>query len=47
MHDKKKSETHTTKDEYENFVYVHLEAAAAAECIPTKQSINLESHGRL
>ena len=29
------SETPTPNDEYENFVNVHLEAAA--ECIPTKQ----------
>ena len=29
------TETHTPNDEYENFVNVHLEAAA--ECIPTKQ----------
>ena len=30
-----KTETRTPNDEYENFVNVHLEAAA--ECIPTKQ----------
>ena len=30
-----KTETHTPNDEYEDFVNVHLEAAA--ECIPTKQ----------
>ena len=30
-----KTETHTPNDEYENFVNVHLEAAA--KCIPTKQ----------
>ena len=30
-----KTETHNPNDEYENFVYVHWEAAA--ECIPTKQ----------
>ena len=30
-----KSETHTLNDEYENFVNVHLEAAA--ECILTKE----------
>ena len=30
-----KTETHTPKDEFENFVYAQLEAAA--NCIPTKQ----------
>ena len=30
-----KTETHTLNDEYENFVNVHIEAAA--ECIPTEQ----------
>ena len=32
-----KSETYTPNDEYENFINAHLEAAATAECIPTKQ----------
>ena len=39
-----KIETHTPNEEYENFVNAHLEAAA--EYIPTKQELNLESHGR-
>ena len=35
------TETHTPKEEYENFVNVHIEAAA--EFIPTKQR---RKHGR-
>ena len=39
-----KTETHTLNEEYENLVNAHLEAAV--EYIPTKQKLNLESHGR-
>ena len=36
-----RSETHTPNDKYENFVNVHLEAAA--ECIPTKPRVPWET----
>ena len=39
-----KTKTHIPNDEYENFVNAHLEVAA--EYIPTKQELNLESHER-
>ena len=38
------SETPTANDEYENFGNAHFEEAA--ECISTKQKLNLESYGR-